>query len=79
MFADNQTDRNTGLIMTLIFSVWTVIATLYTHCPKEYKRIRFTENAKPVRRINLIWIGITLTFVLIIVLGILGGTAETPQ
>lgn len=79
MFADNQTDRNTGLIMTLIFLVWTTIATLYTHCPKEYKRIRFTENAKPVRRINLIRIGIALTFALIIVLGVLGGSTETPQ
>ena len=79
MAATNQSDRITGLMMGSIFGVWTIITVLYTHCPKEYKRIRFKASAPAVPKSNLSIMGVVITFVLIVALGVAGGISEVAS
>ena len=74
IFAPDPSERITGLMMCLIFGVWTIITTIYSHCPKQYKNIQFASTSNPVHKSCLVIIGVFITWVTIIVLGIIGGT-----
>ena len=79
MYAIDQSERITGLLSGLIFGMWVIIATLYAHCPKKYKKIRFRSGAPANSKLVFSIVGIILTFVLIITIGVAGGAAEDPN
>ena len=77
--AVDPAERLTGFMMGSIFAVWTILTALFAHCPREYKRIRFASGVDAIPKWLVSVMGVALTYVLLLIFGIVGGASEVTS
>ena len=60
------------LLVAGIFATWGIITSLYAHCPRQYNKIQFAKNGRPVPRAMVWLLGFVLTWIYFITSVVIG-------